>query len=87
MVKTDKYRIAVKFSFHMSSNLNCVFCTVPNVYVPITFCISKKLKNNQRYFKTNAYLNWFINKMITKFENRNYNNANNCNVDNMQEME
>ena len=56
MAKTDKYRITIKFSFHMSNNLEVwlnqvFFWTVPNIYVPITLCISKKLKNYECYFK------------------------------------
>ena len=38
-------------------------------------------------FQKNAYPNWFINKIITKFENNNFNNSNNCNFSNTQEME
>ena len=53
--KTDKYRNTVKFSFHMSNNLevwldNVVFAPC-QIYVPITFCTNKKLKNYECYFK------------------------------------
>ena len=37
--------------------------------------------------KKNAYPNWFINKIIAKFENRNFYNINDCNFGNTQEME
>ena len=38
-------------------------------------------------FQKNAYPNWFINKIITKFENNNFNNTNDCNFSNTQEIE
>ena len=38
-------------------------------------------------FQKNAYPNWFINKIITKFENNNFNNTNDFNFSNMQEIE
>ena len=38
-------------------------------------------------YERNAYPNWFINKIITKFEDRNFNNTNGCNFSNTQEME
>ena len=38
-------------------------------------------------FQKNAYSNWFINRIITKFEDCNFNNTNGCNFDNMLEME
>ena len=37
-------------------------------------------------FQKNACPNWFINKIITKFEDRNFNNANDCNFSNTQKM-
>ena len=40
-----------------------------------------------KLFKKNTYPNWFINKIITKFEDRNFNNTNDCNFSNAQEME
>ena len=38
-------------------------------------------------FQKNAYPNWFINKIIAKFEDRNFNNTNDCNLGNTQQME
>ena len=48
----------------------------------------KKLKNYEYYFqKKNTYPNWFINKIVTKFEDRNFCNTNDCNLGNWQKME
>ena len=37
-------------------------------------------------FQKNANSNWFINEIITRFEDRNFNNSNDCNFSNTQEM-
>ena len=37
-------------------------------------------------FQKYAYPNWVINKMISKFEDRNFNNTSDCNFSNTQEM-
>ena len=55
VAKTDKYKITVKVSFHMSNNLefwlNDVFLQRANICVPITLCTNKKLKTYKCYFK------------------------------------
>ena len=38
-------------------------------------------------FQKKAYPNWFINKIITKFENSTFNNTNDCIFSNTQEIE
>ena len=46
--------------------------------------------NCNNYYYCNyfvAYPNWFINKIITKFENNNFNNTNDCNFSNTQEIQ
>ena len=35
-------------------------------------------------FQKNTYLNWFSSKIITKLEDCNYNNTNDCNLSNIQ---
>ena len=47
----------------------------------------QKIEKLRMLFQKNAYHNWFINKIITKFEDRNFNNTNDCNFSNTQEME
>ena len=37
-------------------------------------------------FQKNANSNWFINEIITRFEDRNFNNNSDCNFSNTQEM-
>ena len=46
----------------------------------------QEVKKLRMLIQKNAYPNWFINKIITKFENNNFNNTNNCNFSNTQEM-
>ena len=47
----------------------------------------QEIEKLRMLFQKNAYPNWFINKIITKFEDRNFNNTNNRNFSNTQEME
>ena len=47
----------------------------------------QEIEKLRMLFQTNAYPNWFINKIITKFENNNFNNTNDCNFSNTQEIE
>ena len=68
-----------------SGSIKC-FCTVPNIYVPITLH-KQEIEKLRMLFQKNAYPNWFINKIITKFEDRNSNNTNDCNFSYTQEME
>ena len=47
----------------------------------------QEIEKLRMLFQKNAYPNWFINKIITKFEDRTFSNTNNCNFSNTQEME
>ena len=51
------------------------------------FLYKQESEKLRMLFQKNAYPNWFINKIITKFENSNFNNTNNCNFSNTQEIE
>ena len=46
----------------------------------------QEIEKLRMLFQKNADLNWFVNKIITKFEDRNFNNTNDCNFSNTQEM-
>ena len=60
----------------------------PAKYLCSNYSLYKqKIEKLQMLFQNNAYLNWFINKIIIKFEYHNFNNTNNCNVGNTQEIE
>ena len=47
----------------------------------------QEIEKLRMLFQKNAYPNWFINKIITKFESNNFNNTNDCNFSNTQEIE
>ena len=47
----------------------------------------QEIEKLRMLFQKNAYPNWFINKIITKFKNNNFNNTNDCNFSNTQEIE
>ena len=47
----------------------------------------QEIEKLRMLFQKNTYPNWFINKTITKFENNNFNNTNDCNFSNTQEIE
>ena len=47
----------------------------------------QEIQKLRMLFQKYAYPNWFINKIITKFEDRNFNYTNDCNLSKTQEME
>ena len=51
------------------------------------YSLYKKEIEKLQILQKNAYLNWFINKIIAKFEDCNFNNTNNCDLDNLQKIE
>ena len=56
------------------------------MYVPIYSLYKQEIKKLRMLFQKNVYCKWFINKIITKFEDRNFNNINDCNISNRHEM-
>ena len=72
-------------SYNADIRLNQMFfCSGLNV---LFYFINKKFKKLRVSFGTNAYANWFIDKVMNDFETQNNNNTNNNDKNNSQPTE